>query len=499
MNTLLVKNGLVYDGTEASAAKKDILIRGDKIVAVGALSRRPADKVVDAVGGRVIPGIVDINTDSDHFLSIFHEPYQLDFIRQGITTIIGGNCGASLAPLIDGSLASVRQWGDISKVNVNWRSMGEFLNLLGERKIGLNFGTLVGHGTIRQAITQDHIRDLTQTEIDAFKALLAQSLEEGALGLSSGLSYLHSRRASYREMQELVGVVSQRKAVYAVHLRETEEEMPFALTETIEMARETGVNLEISHFQPRKRFSAAYRQAKELIEKEGASHRVNFDCYPFESLILPIAALLPRWVQEEGMGKMLEYINADHLQSRLLEHFRKLRADDISIGYVPTPLKHLVGKPLAEFAANANLQPAEALLRLMRLTRLKAMVFYRAIDASLLEEFLRSPQAIISSNGASLPEEDFKHERNYNTFPKFLEWAAKENGLPLEKAVAKITSLPAQKYGLVNRGLIKEGYAADVVILHDYWPTETIVNGQLALAAGQPTKILAGRILKKSP
>lgn len=489
MNDILIKNGLVYDGTGRPAKKKDILIWGDKIVALDKLNRRRAETVIDTMGGIVIPGIIDINTDSDHFLSLFSEPRQFDFIKQGVTTVIGGNCGASLAPLLDGSLVSLQQSAGHSQINIGWRTVKEFLNYLEKRGIGVNFGTLVGYTTIRRVITQDQDRDLTEKEINFFKNIIVRSLKEGAFGFSTGSTYLYDRPYPYREINELVRAVAEIKGIYAAHLRETGNNLLTAIQELITLVKKTKVNLEINHFQPIENFKELYSQAKDLIEKESHHYRINFDCYPFESMILPISALLPRWAGND----LSEYI-----RQRLLEHFRKLALEKIIIGRMPPPLQSLNGKTLLEFGENANLKPEEALLRLMRLTNLKALIILKCIDSNTLNDFMLSPQSIISSNGAALPAGEFKHERNFNTFPKFLNWAGKEKKLSLEKAVAKITGQPAQKYGLIGRGLIKEGNYADIAVFHnDYRVSDVIINGRPALIEGRPTEILAGRVLRK--
>lgn len=497
MSSILIKNGLVYDGIESPPVKTDVLVRGEKIVGLGTFSKSQADKTIDAVGAIVTPGIVDINTDSDHFLSIFLEPHQTDFIKQGVTAIIGGNCGMSLAPLLDGSLDSIREWGDTSKVNVNWRSMEEFLDVFKERKIGINFGTLVGHSTVRQALTQREPRDLTEAELNSFKEILAQALRDGAFGLSIGLSYLPLRRVPFREIKELVKVTASAKGVYAVHLRDAGEGLEDSLAEVIDVTQETGANLEISHFQPLKNFAESYRKSLETIEKESAQVLIHFDCYPFETTARPIFTLLPPWAQNSNLEIMFDRLISPHLEGRILEQLRKLRSSDLTIGYVPPPFQRLCGKTLEEFAGDVNVPPPQALLRLMRLTRLRAIVFNRDIDEKILEDFMNSPAAIISSNGASLSEGEFKHERNWNTFPKFLKWAG-DGGLSLGKAVAKITSIPARKYSINKRGLIEEGYYADLTVWRDNQASEVLLNGVVVLEEGKPLNVLAGKVLRKN-
>jgi N-acyl-D-amino-acid deacylase len=497
MSSILIKNGLVYDGIESPPVKTDVLVRGEKIVGLGTFPKSQADKTIDAAGAIVTPGIVDVNTDSDHFLSIFLEPHQTDFIKQGVTAIIGGNCGMSLAPLLDGSLDSIREWSDTSKVNVDWRSIRGFLDILKKRKIGVNFGTLVGHSTVRQALTRGEPRDLTETELNSFKEVLAQALKEGAFGLSIGLSYLPLCRIPFREIRELVKITASAKGVYATHLRDAGEGLEDSIAEVIDVTRETGVNLEISHFQPLKNFIKSYRQSLETIEKESAQVLIHFDCYPFETTARPIFTLLPPWVQNSSLEIMFDRLISPHLEGRILEYLWKLRSSDLTIGYVPSPFQRLCGKTLEEFAGDMNVPPPQALLRLMRFVRLRAIVFNRDIDEKVLEDFMNSPRAIISSNGAGLAEGEFKHERNWNTFPKFLKWAS-SGGLSLEKAVAKITSIPARKYGINKRGVIGEGCYADLAVWRSYRPSEVLLNGVVVLEEGRPINVLAGKVLKKN-
>lgn len=183
--TILIRNGLVYDGSGEPPQKQDVFVRGKRITRLGNLSKINADINIDANGAMVTPGFIDINSTSDHYLSLFYEPYQEDFVRQGVTTAIGGNCGVSLAPLMDGSLASIDTWGNPSRININWRSVKEFLSLLAKRGLGVNFGTLAGYETVRRAITKDELRDLTDSEIEAFKEILKRAFNEGAFGLST--------------------------------------------------------------------------------------------------------------------------------------------------------------------------------------------------------------------------------------------------------------------------------------------------------------------------
>ena len=179
---ILIKGIEIIDGSGQSATRGDVLIQDDKISAIGNFPNKSADVVIDGLGQQLMPGFIDVNTDSDHYLSLFTNPPQKDFLSQGVTTIIGGNCGSSLAPLLYGSLESIRKWTNINQINVDWHTLGEFFNVLGRAPIGVNFGTLVGHSTIRRAILGEESRDLTANELEVFKKSLKQSILHQAFG-----------------------------------------------------------------------------------------------------------------------------------------------------------------------------------------------------------------------------------------------------------------------------------------------------------------------------
>ena len=496
--TVLIKNGLVYDGSGEAPVKKDILIREERIVHISDnIPKGQADLIIDAVGEIVTPGFIDINAAPDHYLSIFTDRSLEGYIRQGVTTIIGGNCGASLAPLFGGSLDSIRKWGDVSKVNVNWHSLAEFLTTLEKQGLGINFGTLVGHSTIRRALIGEVSRDLNDDELKTFKKVLSQAFKEGAYGFSTGLEYVHSKMTPHHEITELVRVVAKEKRVYATHLREIGDSLNKSFKETIDIAKLTGASVEISHFQPLKEFSENYLIAKDVIEKETADISVNFDCYPSQMLAVPIYQFLPDWVKQGNLEAMQNHINSAHLEKKLLAHFRRISSEKVYICRVEKPLRFLVGKSLEEYSKNSGLKPAEALLNLMKLSNLKAVLFHRVVDAELLEAFLLSPHSFIASGEVGLPvRPDSKDECELRVFTEFIRWVKKESKISMEKAIAKITSLPAEKYKIKKRGLIKEGNYADIVVLRGSEPTDVLVNGRLALEQGNFKNVLAGNVLR---
>ena len=478
--TVLIKNALVFDGSGKPPFKSDIFVNHGRINRLGDFPHQSADKVIDARGTMAAPGFIDINGDADHHLNLFSEPNQSNLLKQGITTVIGGNAGSSLAPLIDGSLISVRKWADFLPVNVNWRSVFEFLKVMKRQKLGVNFGTLIGHSTIRRAIVGEDLRDLTEKELKVFKYVLEAGLKEGAFGFSTGLGYVHSHNVSKWEIEELVKITAEFKGVYATQLRNYSEGLAWAMNETLNLARNTKANVEINNFQPLEGFEKDYLEVVSLIEKEKMRAHIHFDICPVEASLMDIYMFLPEWARNGGLEVMLGNIKTPNTRERILNFLEKLKFENLTIAKVPPFLKFLAGKPLTRFGEDQNLSPAQALLKLMELTHLKAELWFKNIDFQTLSRISVSENAIVASEGAV----------------KFLNLVQEKNLMPLEKAVVKATSLPARKFGIRERGLLAEGYFADIVIMRGGKPSEVLVNGSVVLENGKINGVLAGRVLK---
>ncbi len=500
---ILIKGAKILDGSgKRPVFTADVLLKGDKIAAIGKFPNKKADLTIEALGLYLTPGFIDVNTDSDHHLSLFTNPGQEDFLKQGVTTIFGGMCGASLAPLIYGSLDSIRKWTDIGQVNIDWHTVGEFLKVLGRRGLGVNFGTLIGHSTIRRGIIRENSRDLTAPEIDLFRKLVKDALKEGAFGLSTGLGYAHSRQVPYSEIKELVQTVAEAGGVYATHLRDDREGLLASVEETLKLAGETGSKVLISHLKPILGFENEYRKSVELIHRAAVTSDIHFDYYPFGESMVPIYTLLPTWAKIGNLEIMLSYIKNKDIRERLLKDLTHFKGDEVRIAQA-IGQDYLVGKTLADFAASQEISVPEALLKLMSLSGLRALVFYRNINADLAFQNLERDQVFVASNGASLPEDTrtLKHERFYNTFPKFLEIVTQKKMLSWPQAIAKITSEPARKFGLQSRGLIAEGAQADLILLshhHGIHVEHAFVGGELAVKDRQYQGTLSGKILKKN-
>ncbi|HUC01723.1 MAG TPA: amidohydrolase family protein [Candidatus Paceibacterota bacterium] len=507
--TLLIKNVQIVGGpdtagTGAKAAHtgtSDVFVSDDKISAIGTFANKDADVVLDGQGAYLCPGFIDSNTDSDHYLTLFDDPGQEDFIHQGVATIMGGMCGASLAPLLYGSLESLQKWGDPNRINVNWHTMGEFFNVMDKRPVAVNFGTLVGHATVRRAIIGESLRDLTKNELGVFARTLETALQEGAFGMSSGLAYVHAHKTPYAELRALAEIVKKHNGVYATHLRNEGTGIRESVEEAVKLARETGVSTLINHFVPIVGAEGEYEDALALINDLPKDVDLHFDISPSTSSLMPIYTFLPEWAQNGGIDVMRANIQDEWLAPRIKKDIAPLDEDNLIIAQAPGN-EILVGRTLAEIRDIYEVDDSrDALVRLMQALLLKGSVLYRNLDPKLIGRALASKRSLIGSNAPSVGDgnsgqKHFKSDRTTSTFSAFLSMAEEHKMLPFEEAIRKITLAPAKKFGLKGRGTIKEGNYADLVCLRGGDVKFTVVNGRVVEKEGAFQSTLPGKTLR---
>lgn len=488
--TLLIKNVNLIDGSGRPAVKSDVLVKNGRISAIGNFPNYRAAETIDGMGAYLAPGFIDAVSDADHHLGIFLKPDSREFLSQGVTTVIGGHCGFSLAPLIDGSLKSFREWADIRKINVNWRGVKEFLKNLDERRIGVNFGTFVGNITVREALLGgSSSRSISSDEMKVFNSILEKALKEGAFGFSIGLGYRQANKISYSEIKSLVQTAAKLKKVVTVHLRNEKSGLIPAVNETIDLAKETGATIVIEHFRPIAGFEKKYEEAAAMIESSSHQADLYFGIYPSEKSAVLVQEFLPSWLQKEKVETILKDIETPGLKEKIVRETPRLKGDETIIVKAPGH-KYLEGKSLKEFAENRNLRLNEALLAFMKLADFRATILCKNLKMKKITEVMRSDRSLIVSAGSGMPEYPA------GIFPEFLKLAEKDKRMPLEKAIHKITGLVAKKIGIWNRGLIKEGYFADLVIFRGGEIKEVIVNGKRAVKAGAFQGVSAGKILQ---
>lgn len=517
---ILIKNGIVVDGVGTPAYHADVAIKNGKIEKIGFLGEPSAEITIDATDQYVAPGFIDINNASDRHWTLFSHPNSESYLRQGVTTIIGGNCGSSLAPLTTGNIiSSIQKWADISHINVNWLTVKEFFEELKRKKLALNFGTLVGHATLRRSIVGDEFRELTEKELNQMKHMLENAQGDGALGFSTGLAYSHAKVATLDEVASLVSTLWPGK-IYSSHLRDEESKLYESVLEVIDIAKKTKVGVEISHFKATlKNNFNIFDKSLEAIEKvaeEGID--INFDIYPYTSTATVLYTILPHWVAVGGRKKLIENLKNSELRKRVVEEMRGREEDFSNIIIASGNIdRTFIGKTIKIISQNQGADVLETVMNLLIVSEGKLIVFWPCLSEENFIKALKSSLSIIASDGAAYNLDDARqgylaHPRSFGCFPKILSYYVHEkNTIDLEDAIKKMTALPALKLGLSNRGVIKSGFFADITIfdfntIKDLATFENpfqyaqginsvIINGQLALSSGKTVNQGVGQLI----
>ena len=512
--SLLIRNVRVLVGAKDYPEICDVFVVDDKIAAIGKFPDKKAAETIDGQGAYLAPGFIDVNTDSDHYLTLFEHRGQEDFLRQGVTTIFGGMCGSSLAPLFYGTLESVRKWGGTEDtINIDWHSMKEFLAGIDRRPLAVNFGTLTGHGTIRRALTGDALRTLTKNEMNIFGETLRKSLGEGSFGMSTNLGAIHAEKAPHSEIAALLKFVKDANGIYATHPRSVENNIFGSIEDAVVLAKETGTSTLINHFVPVQGAEQDYEKSLDMIGSLPEEMDFHFDIYPSDALLLPFYTFLPAWVRVGGFEAMRTHVKEDWLIPKIVKDMESVPADRFTVAQAPGN-DFLVGKSLSDLALMYGVRDGrEALLRLMKATKLRGVAWYRNLDAGLIRKAIMHPRALIASNAPSFDSasgttpgsnavRQMKSERTTSTFTKFLSLAESAGSMPFADAVRKITYLPARKFGLLarggkpGRGEIKEGNYADLVCFKNAEIKCTVVGGKVAMKDGVFRGIYPGRALR---
>jgi len=532
MHDVIIKNATIIDGNKIKKYPADLAVSEGKIKKIGKLEDDVrAETVIDAKGLFLSPGFIDINNHSDTYLTLFTIPDLESLLRQGITTILGGNCGSSLAPLVKADvLKSIQKWADIKEINLNWLTFKEFLEEIGRRKIGVNFASLVGHSTLRRGVLGDDFRHLRPKELKIVKRLLESALKQGAFGLSTGLAYSHAKIASTREIIDLAKLIKEYNGIYASHIRGEAEELLPAIEETIEIGKKTQVSIEISHLKAMgRKFWPNMDRAIELIEEAanppagGKKIDINFDIYPYSITGSVLYILLPDWVAEGGREMLLKRLKNPSIKAKTIKEMQEKKDyeyDKITVAISPVD-RTFIGRKITEIARVQETSIEEAIINILIASKGRIITFLDTLSKDNVETGIIHPLSFIASDGFGYnvqhyhKKKEMVHPRCFGAFPCFLaKYIRDKNLLNWEEAIYKITGGPAQKLGLKDRGLIKKGYWADLVLFN---PDKIVdratfenpfqypdgieyvwVNGIMAVERGECTGKRAGKVLRKS-
>lgn len=522
---LLIKNGTILDGSGKPRFKGDVGISKGLIAAVGnpALEGAEAPKVIDAAGKFVSPGFVDITSHADANGSLFLNPQQDYLLTQGITTILTGNCGSSLAPLASReAAASLRKWSGGAEININWLSTAAYLAELGKHPLGVNVGTLMGHGTIRRGITKGESRPLTLEEVSAASSLISRGLQEGAFGLSAGLIYSHEAAATPEELVAFGKVLAHGGGILKAHLRSEGGNLIPAVNEMIQVGRESKAPVIISHFKAIGRKAwPLFRRALEMMEHAGESGAsVHFDISPYQRTGSFLYLLLPAWAREGGFAAMLKRIQDPPNRTAVIEELKgqTLHYERYIIASAATPNAN--GRTLAEMAEHAGISPEEIVLELLSASEGRVTIFGNTLSFRNILAGIAHPLGVIASDGNGVLKDMNRsdalvHPRSTGAFPHFLhKFVREKETVSWEEGIRKISALSAELVGFKGRGRIAQKFTADIVVFnhdeirdrstyqnpyaHSAGIETVVVNGKLAVESGQLTGTAGGQVLKKS-
>jgi N-acyl-D-amino-acid deacylase len=524
---LLIRQGTVYDGTGAPPYQADIAVAEGRIVAIGRLEGTARD-TIDASGLAVAPGFIDLHTHSD--LSFLIDPDAQSKVRQGVTTEVVGNCGMSMgAPLLGEARQVLRDRVATYGVSLEaeWTTFAEYMERLERARPPLNVACQVGHGSVRLAVLGWADRAPTPEEMERMRGLVAEALEAGALGFSTGLFYAPGSYARTEEVMELAREAAKRGRLYSTHIRDEGDYsvgLFSALQEAVEIGRMTGVRVQVSHLKCMG--PSTWGKAERLLERleraraEGVD--VAGDQYPYTAGSTYLAAAaFPRWAQVGGRKALLENLRDTAFQARLRaavadNYARRGGAERVVIAYHPQR-RDLEGLSIARIADQWGVDPVEATLRLYQ--EGEAFVVVHQMVEEDVERIAAHPWVAVGSDGSSLRDtgplsEGKPHPRSYGCFPRFLARYGRERrvvGLP--EAVRKMTSLPAGRLGLTHRGRIAPGCWADLVCFDPKGVADTatfqephrypqgiphvLVNGVPVVRNGEYTGARAGKVLRR--
>lgn len=520
MYDILIKNGTLVDGSGTKEKfTADIAIEKGVIARIGDLKNAEAKTVIDAAGQYVAPGFIDVLNHSDTYLTLFTDPGQESLVSQGVTTIMGGNCGYSLAPLVSGNVIDAEQrWTNPSQINVDWLRTSEFLAKLAEKKLALNFGTLTGYNTLIKGIVKGEHRQPSVQENEIASFLLEQSLREGSYGLSVGFAYLYQDRHFSDHMESVYATAKKHAKVVTVHLKDESDKFLDSLHAVLASAREFGFSLHVSHLKVvNKKYWQNFKKAVEAMEdaaEKGVS--VTFDVFPYASSGLMLYLLLPAWVKVGGPEMMGKRLRNSFERAQIIHDLRDqaIEYDKITIASrAPDPV--YIGKTIAEIAQNMELSPEDVIVELLLGSRFQVVAFAHVLDEVNVAMGIGHPLSLIASSGVgyAIPPAssrgDLPHPRSFGTFPRlFRKYVIEKKVLSWEHAVAKITSIPAQRFGIAQRGLLREGYHADITIFspkdmsdkatfkdpyqYSTGITRVIINGKQAYENGEHTRCFSG-------
>lgn len=526
MYDLVIKNGILADGTRAKPKRADICIEDGVIVAVCERFEGEAKEVLDVQGKIVAPGFIDIHTHSDA------SPLIQDFepqakLFQGVTLEITGNCGISTIPSNERYREEINRYYQgalavpMGALELREDSVSDVAKRAEQAPPSINYGMLIGHGTLRGSVMGFGLRDPEPAELEQMEQVLDREMQRGAFGMSLGLIYPPSSFGKLDEMAALAKVVKRHNGIVSVHMRSEGPRIFEAVDEMLEMTRRSGVHLQISHLKLMGK--PQWGRAEELLQKledaraEGLT--ITCDQYPYTATSTSLTALCPRWAFDGGVQRLVERLvepTPQLLSEIRAEMENRGGAEAVMIVSTMDRMPEANGRNLAELSKLLGCPPEEAAARCLVKSQGTVACNYFCLNQEDMLSIMKDMRIAVGSDGVNYPFDssvmDVKvHPRSYGTFPRFLQTVREHRLMPLEDAVYKMTGLSAEILGLTDRGVIAPGKAADITVFDEnavedrctYLDsiqkpagiTHVIVGGVPALKNGERTASKSGKIL----
>jgi N-acyl-D-amino-acid deacylase len=464
MTELLITGGTVVDGTGAEPRRGDVAVEGGRVTGVGDLAGRSAVHAIDVSGHVVAPGFVDVHTHSD--LTLLSGPEAHSAVRQGVTTVVVGNCGLGVTPVAadPDALRAAAGYLDLDPaVRWDWTDLPGYLAALGTARPSVNVASLVAHTPLRAAAVGFGARAADAAALDRMRGLLGDALAAGAAGVSTGLVYAPVCYAREDELEALGRTAAAHGKLFAWHVRDYADGLLDSVRQALRVAAATGCRTQISHLVAvGRRNHGSVARALELIDAardDGLD--VAFDIYPYLAGNAPLSQLLPAWAQEGGEGPMRARLTEPGVRARVRDEWRGMPNawEDIAVG----------GRSMPDLAADAGTGPAEAALDLVAEHGNAVQMVAGGRSERDLADALTHPAAVIGSDGQALDPDGptgrgTPHPRSFGCFPRLFAEYVRTGRIGLAEAVRKCTSAPAARAGLAGRGVLRDGAAADIVV-----------------------------------
>ena len=516
---VIIRNGMIYDGTGSTPFQADLAIKNDTIAEIGNLDDKTAIEEFDANKMAVSPGFINMLSWANE--SLIEDGRSQSDIRQGVTLEVLGE-GYSMGPLNDEMKKEMVAEQDNIQFDVTWTTLGEYLEMLEKKGVSTNIASFVGNATVRAYVLGYDSRKPNEEELSKMKDLVRQAMEEGAVGLSSSLAYVPSIYSDTEELIELSKIAAEYDGMYISHIRGEGAALITSIEELITIAREANVDAEVYHLKAseEEHWGKLDTAIMMIEDAQEAGLNVTADIYTYPASSTGLNYIMPQWSKDGGHDSTMVRFADPVLRQKIIDEIRFTCSPDstLLVGFKNPELKKYIGRSVGEIARERGISPQQAVVDLIEEDDSRIQAVYFTMSPDNIKKKLALPWVSFCSDAGSYTNEGVfleqsTHPRAYGSFIRVIgKYSRDEKVIPLEEAIRKLTSLPADNLKIKNRGLLKAGYYADVVVFNPETVTDNAtfekphqyatgvsdvwVNGIRVLNDGEHTGANAGRVVR---